>query len=434
MNERQKKLPTFIQSVNTRPGTTEGTTAVSSYRMIHAHMQGNPDATAVLESTGILHSITVDDGGSGYTDTPSVVVPGSATAVAVLTPTTIASLTITNGGTRYSSAPAVTISGGGGSGAAATATVSRGSITDLTLTNTGSGYTSPPTVAFSGGGGSGAAATATLTATSVASITVTDSGSGYSSAPTITITGSPGSGATATATVGFEIDSITLANSPDENTKISHVTASQATFSNDLSGAAKTANTTLTDGVITAVTPVAPLGLYTTAPTVHLPVPPNSDFIYSFDNTFTVSKHGADVFLDSVSLFNGVLSSIDTSIINMNVSFFNGTTEHDINVLSNNNQENSYMLSHTNTNANVLAILHQNKYNYLLYLPPGLYNKIKLSLTPQDNSSIFNRTGSGHRIDVNLIVKDRSSDVVTNDEDDVDDVNRNRSFNPISYT
>ena len=53
----------------------------------------------------------------------------------------------TNAGTRYlGTAPAVTFSGGGGSSAAATATISGGVVTAITVTNTGTSYTSVPTV------------------------------------------------------------------------------------------------------------------------------------------------------------------------------------------------------------------------------------------------------------------------------------------------
>jgi hypothetical protein len=51
-----------------------------------------------------------------------------------------------NAGTRYKTAPAVTFSGGGGSSAAATATVTGGAVTAITVTNVGSAYTSVPTV------------------------------------------------------------------------------------------------------------------------------------------------------------------------------------------------------------------------------------------------------------------------------------------------
>jgi hypothetical protein len=69
---------------------------------------------------------------------------------------------VTDGGSGYTSAPKVTFTGGGGSGAAATATVSGGKVTGLTVTSHGTGYTSAPAVSFTGGDGSGAAATAVL--------------------------------------------------------------------------------------------------------------------------------------------------------------------------------------------------------------------------------------------------------------------------------
>lgn len=74
-------------------------------------------------------------------------------------------LSVTNGGSGYTTAPTVAISGGGGSGAAATATVAAsGSVTSLTLTNPGTGYTAAPTVTLAGGDGAGATAVATFTA------------------------------------------------------------------------------------------------------------------------------------------------------------------------------------------------------------------------------------------------------------------------------
>ena len=51
----------------------------------------------------------------------------------------------------------VSLTGGGGTGAAASATVLNGVITAVTISNGGSGYTSAPAVALSGGGGAGAA-------------------------------------------------------------------------------------------------------------------------------------------------------------------------------------------------------------------------------------------------------------------------------------
>jgi hypothetical protein len=70
----------------------------------------------------------------------------------------LGSVSVSNGGSGYSSAPSVTITGGGGSGATATATVSAGKVSGVNVTNSGSGYTSDPVISFSGGGGTGAVA------------------------------------------------------------------------------------------------------------------------------------------------------------------------------------------------------------------------------------------------------------------------------------
>tara|TARA_B100001250_G_scaffold374407_1_gene361216 strand:+ start:2370 stop:5207 length:2838 start_codon:yes stop_codon:yes gene_type:complete len=80
------------------------------------------------------------------------------------------SITITNGGSGYSSAPTVTITGvtgtsatgTPGSGATATATVTSGAVSAITITASGSGYTNGIAITISGGGGSSATATGTM--------------------------------------------------------------------------------------------------------------------------------------------------------------------------------------------------------------------------------------------------------------------------------
>jgi hypothetical protein len=67
----------------------------------------------------------------------------------------IQSITVIDGGSGYTRIPRVTITGGGGSGAVATAEIdaSTGQVTAVIVDSPGSGYTSQPTVIFSGGGG-----------------------------------------------------------------------------------------------------------------------------------------------------------------------------------------------------------------------------------------------------------------------------------------
>lgn len=72
-------------------------------------------------------------------------------------------ITVTNGGSGYTTVPAVSFTGGGASvSATGTATVVANAVTGVTITNGGQGYTSAPTVVFTGGGGSSAAADATI--------------------------------------------------------------------------------------------------------------------------------------------------------------------------------------------------------------------------------------------------------------------------------
>jgi len=75
----------------------------------------------------------------------------------------VASVTITNGGSGYTTAPTVTFTGGAGSGATAVAVLTGGIVSAINITNPGTGYTSAPTFTFGGGGGgSGLALTAVL--------------------------------------------------------------------------------------------------------------------------------------------------------------------------------------------------------------------------------------------------------------------------------
>jgi uncharacterized repeat protein (TIGR01451 family) len=76
---------------------------------------------------------------------------------------TVHQVAIGDGGSGYAIAPGISFTGGGGSGAAAIATVTGGVITAITVTNPGSGYTSLPNVVITANGsGSGAVAQAVL--------------------------------------------------------------------------------------------------------------------------------------------------------------------------------------------------------------------------------------------------------------------------------
>lgn len=114
----------------------------------------------------------------------------------------LASITITNGGSGYTSAPAATFTGGGGTGAAAVAVVENGVVTGFTDVVPGAGYTSLPTVVFTGGAGTGAAGTAVLAYRIIPAATRTfDAFSGYVSDYPI----SAGVGQALTSTISIQV-------------------------------------------------------------------------------------------------------------------------------------------------------------------------------------------------------------------------------------
>ena len=88
----------------------------------------NEDATYGVLTGGSVVSVSVPNGGSGYTGTPAVGFSGGgaqpanqATGTAVVTDGVVTSITLTSGGSGYTSNPVVTISGGSGTGAQAEA-------------------------------------------------------------------------------------------------------------------------------------------------------------------------------------------------------------------------------------------------------------------------------------------------------------------------
>lgn len=164
-------------------------------------------ATAI---TGILNGgvrlITVTNRGYGYTSLPQVAISsapsGGLTAVGVATfidnivdcngtsSNKIQGVEVINPGYGYTVAPGIVFNGGGGTGAAATATIGNGIVGIITVTSGGDGYATPPIVAISTApiGGINATARSYISSAGiVTSIRITNAGSGYIVAPTITI-------------------------------------------------------------------------------------------------------------------------------------------------------------------------------------------------------------------------------------------------------
>ena len=172
-------------------------------------------ATAVvgIVTFGGIRFITVSNRGGGYTSTPIVGISsapsGGKTGIATATmiggivvctdnvntsAQSVQSVQIINPGFGYTSVPGVRFIGGGGSGAAATATIGNNIIGIVTVTSGGSGYSISPTITFTnqifniGVSTVSAAATAIVSAAgTITAIRITNAGLGYSVAPSISI-------------------------------------------------------------------------------------------------------------------------------------------------------------------------------------------------------------------------------------------------------
>jgi hypothetical protein len=186
-------------------------------------LTGNP----TFDVNGIIDTITVTSGGSGYSTSPAIQVgiDGDgigAGATAVLgsggTAGQIVSVTVTNPGSGYSFAD-VTFTGGGGSGATASATLGvadalpslqsavesasttqGGTIGRIIISNGGENYISGAVTVVITGDGSGATATATVVDGEITNITVTNEGSGYTFAD-VTFSSATGTLAVARAVI-----------------------------------------------------------------------------------------------------------------------------------------------------------------------------------------------------------------------------------------
>jgi hypothetical protein len=155
-------------------------------------------ATATAQVVnGFVVAATITNGGSGYTNNPTVTFTGGggngAKATANQINGTVASITIINPGSGYTSAPTITIAPPPFPPRKATGTsqVVNGFVVGTKITDAGFGYDAPPSVLLVGGGGTGATATATVQNGVVTAITITNPGTGYTSAPLIRIASPP---------------------------------------------------------------------------------------------------------------------------------------------------------------------------------------------------------------------------------------------------
>jgi len=160
-----------------------------------------PSGTIGVLSTApqTLTAASVTSLGSGYTSSPSCTLSGgggsgaecSASATGV-----VSSVTITSGGSGYTTYPiSCTLTGGGGTGATCGVYICTNHQACYPyLTNFGSGYTSNPTCTITGGSGTGA--TCSATAVPGIAVSLTASGSGYTTMPQCVLSGGGGTGGT----------------------------------------------------------------------------------------------------------------------------------------------------------------------------------------------------------------------------------------------
>jgi len=149
-----------------------------------------------------LSSVSVTSLGNGYTSAPSCTLSGGGGSGAACSPSitgVVSSLSLTNGGSGYTTYPiSCTLTGGGGTGASCAAEFcANNEVCVVYLTSFGSGYTSSPTCTLSGGNGTGATCTATE-APGIAT-SLTSAGSGYTTMPQCILSGGGGSGGTCAA-------------------------------------------------------------------------------------------------------------------------------------------------------------------------------------------------------------------------------------------
>ena len=160
-------------------------------------------ASVTANVVGSVTGITITNGGSGYTTTPTIQFSAppnppinsnqqvrTATGYAVVVSNAITGIVITDGGLGYTGAPTISIIGVG-SNATATAQITLSYVSSFNVVSGGSGYTTPPAITITGAG-SGATATATIANGKVTAVNVVTQGSGYSTAPVISVTPSTG--------------------------------------------------------------------------------------------------------------------------------------------------------------------------------------------------------------------------------------------------
>lgn len=203
-----------------------------------------------------------------------------------------------------------------------------------------------------------------------------------------------------------EVASVTLTHPPTSNNALLHSSAPAVSFSGG--GGSNAAGTAvLTNGIVTSITMTNNGSGYSSAPTVTLGLPPTTQLTsIRLVETLNIGDKGADVYLDSITLYNGILAdSIDNSILHMKATLQGGI---DGTITSIGNiPDNVFMLANTNTVAQTQSFHSNLKYNYLMHLNSGIYHSLSVSLTNKAGASVLSSTGSGQQCLLAFLVVDR---------------------------
>lgn len=189
--------------------TNSGTGYLPGDTVQFAFSGGGTDSSAILEANlavGVVGSLQLVSPGSGYTaGTYALGFTGGggtgATGTYTVAGGIVTTLNLTAGGSGYTGTPAISFPSGGGTGAAAIGDLSPGAVASVTVVNGGTNFTTTPTLTFQGGGGTGAAGTANLTSGVITSVTITNGGSGYISVPGVIVQSATNNSASAEASL-----------------------------------------------------------------------------------------------------------------------------------------------------------------------------------------------------------------------------------------
>jgi len=156
----------------TRTATGSGYTGIPSVAISAPTTAGGVQATASVTMAVQNANVTVNNGGTGYSVNDVLTVVGGTGTAAQIIVNTVSGGVITSAFRSnsvfgiYTALPTNPVSVTGGTGSGATFNLLY-EVLPPTITAAGSGYVEQPTVTFSGGGGSGAAAYATVGGTTV---------------------------------------------------------------------------------------------------------------------------------------------------------------------------------------------------------------------------------------------------------------------------